>query len=99
MNVRNPRFTYGRIRSAICSGVPFQKVSSSATSAIGVRLWAIAAAQTRSASALVSRIVTLRPNVNSISAMSRPTASQWPRSTSILWVIFSSEPMPFHMSA
>ena len=79
--------------------MPFQNVSSSATSAIGVRLWAIAAAQTRSASAFVSRIVTLSPNVNSISAMSRPTASQWPRRTSILWVIRSSDPIPFHMSA
>ena len=35
-------------RSAICSGVPFQKVSSSSTSAIGVRLCSIAAFQTRS---------------------------------------------------
>ena len=44
-------------------------------------------------------MVTFTPSVNSISDGSRPTSAQWPLSTSILWAIVSSGPMPFHMSA
>ena len=43
--------------------------------------------------------MTLTPSVNSISAMSRPTSSQWRLSTSTLWAIMSSGPIAFHMSA
>ncbi len=42
MTVLKPSSTYGRSRSASCSGVPFQNVSSSSTSESGVRLWAMA---------------------------------------------------------
>ncbi len=99
MTVVKPSSTYGISFSASCSGVPFQNVSSSSTSESGVRLWAMAASQTRTASASESRIVNLTPSVNSMSAMSRPTASQWPRSTSILCAIIGTGPIAFHMSA
>ncbi len=44
-------------------------------------------------------MIGLQPAVISISAMSRPTASQWPRSTSTLWRSFSTLPIAFHWSA
>ena len=55
--------------------------------------------QTRTASASESRIVTLTPSVNSMSAGSRPTSSQCCLSTATLCVTTSSSPMPFHRSA
>ena len=99
MTVRKPRSTYGRSRSAISSGEPSQNVSSSSTSVRGVRLWASAALRTCSASAFEARMVSFTPSVNSMSVMSRPTASQWPRRMSTLRARNSGVPIAFHRSA
>ena len=87
------------MRSAIKSGGPTQKVLSSITSAIGVRLLAICASHSRCASSAEERMIGLQPLVSSISAMFRPTASQWPWRTSTLCASISVEPIAFHWSA
>ena len=87
------------IVSAICSGVPTQNVSSSATSAIGVRLSAMHSSQARVRRLGLSRMIGLQPTVRWISRWSRPTASQCARSTASLWRSFSMVPMAFHWSA
>ena len=85
MIVPKPTSIRARIASAMSAGVPSQSVSASSHSDSGVRLCAICAAQTRRASAALSRMTILHATERSISDSSRPTSAQCARSTSSLW--------------
>ena len=80
--------------------MPFQNVSSSSTFASGVRLWAIAAFQTRSASASLSRIVTLIAERELDLADVAPDGVAVPaENLDLVGASNSSVPIAFHMSA
>ena len=98
MRPSKPTATYSRRRSAIISGVPRSGRESEPTLSGVSPLWAIWASQTRSASLGSSRMTIQRLAVRSISAWSRPTASQCSRRTWSSSATCAGVPNAFHMS-